>query len=84
MLTKLYRAGLRDNERTRRVAMRIEVIEFEMACRKCGPHKTIVPVEAPRPERCVQCFLPVTRTELRRYHLDGPLPGPVSSEAWIG
>lgn len=65
-------------------AMRIEVIEYELVCRKCGSHRTIVPVEAPRPSRCVQCFLPITRRELRRFSLDGPLPGPVSSEAWIG
>lgn len=64
--------------------MRIEVIEFELTCKSCGVHNTIVPVEAPRPDHCVHCFLPVTRRELRRFHIDGPLPTPVGSEAWIG
>lgn len=64
--------------------MRVEVIEYELACVHCGRHKTMVPVEAPRPTRCVQCFRPITRRELRRFSLDGPLPGPVGSEAWIG
>jgi hypothetical protein len=64
--------------------MRIDVIEFELTCARCGTHKTIVPVEAPRPARCVHCFLPVTRRERRRYTMEGPLPSAIGSEAWIG
>jgi hypothetical protein len=64
--------------------MHIEVIEYELACPRCGAHKTIVPIEGPRPSRCVHCFLAINRKELRRYQLDGPLPSGVGSEAWIG
>ena len=64
--------------------MRVDVIEYELACPQCGKHKTILPVEGARPSRCVHCFLPITRRELRRYQLDGPLSGSVGSEAWIG
>lgn len=65
--------------------MEIEVIEFELVCPEHGAHKTIVPVELPRPQRCVHCFLPLTsRTELRRFRMEGPLPDAVGSEVWIG
>lgn len=65
--------------------MHIEVIEFELVCSEHGAHKTLVPVELPRPQRCAHCFLPlVGRSELRRFSMEGPLPGAVGSEAWIG
>ena len=65
--------------------MHIDVIEFELVCREHGPHKMLVPVELPRPRRCAHCFLPLeSRTELRRFSMEGPLPGAVGSEAWIG
>jgi hypothetical protein len=64
--------------------VRIEVVEYELACPRCGEYKTQVPIEAPRPMRCLKCFLPVRRTELRRYCLAAPLPTAVGSEAWIG
>ncbi len=65
--------------------MKIEVIEFELVCREHGAHKTLVPVECPRPRRCAHCFLPLERrAELRRFSMEGPLPGAVGSEAWIG
>ncbi len=65
--------------------MHIDVIEFELRCSNCGVHKTITPVEAPRPHSCVHCFLPVIeRRELRRYTMEGPLPAALGSEAWIG
>lgn len=65
--------------------MNIEVIEFELRCPDHGTHKTLVPVELPRPGHCAHCFLPVTgRRELRRFSMAGPLPGHVGSEAWIG
>jgi len=63
----------------------IEVIEFEMICRVHGSHKTIAPVQLPRPRYCVHCFLPVVeRRELRRVLMELPLPNNVGSEAWIG
>ncbi len=65
--------------------MRLEVIEFELRCSDHGAHKILVPVELPRPRNCAHCFLPLTgRTELRRFSMEGPLPGAVGSEAWIG
>ena len=65
--------------------MHIEVIEFELVCSEHGAHKTLVPVELPRPQRCAHCFLPLlSRSELRRFSMEGPLPGAVGSEAWIG
>ena len=65
-------------------AMQVEVIEYELACTECGTHRTIVPLEAPRPTRCVHCFRPITRKEIRRDRMDGPLSTTVGSEAWIG
>ncbi|MBI2766781.1 MAG: hypothetical protein HYX53_12850 [Chloroflexi bacterium] len=65
--------------------MHLEVIEFELTCKVHGHHKTIVPVELPRPRNCVHCFLPLTgRRELRRFSMEGPLPDAVGSELWIG
>jgi hypothetical protein len=65
--------------------MQIDVIEFELVCREHGAHKTLVPVELPRPRGCAHCFLPLeSRTELRRFSMEGPLPSAVGSEAWIG
>lgn len=65
--------------------MQLEVIEFELVCSVHGSHKTIVPVELPRPRSCAHCFLPLaSRRELRRFSMEGPLPNAVGSEAWIG
>lgn len=65
--------------------MNIEVIEFELVCADHGAHKILVPVELPRPHRCAHCFLLLTsRREIRRFRMEGPLPGAVGSEAWIG
>lgn len=65
--------------------VQIDVIEFELICRKHGVHKTLIPSVAPRPLYCAHCFLPVeARRELRRFAIDGPLPSPVGTEAWIG
>ncbi len=65
--------------------MNIEVIEFELVCSEHGAHKILVPVELPRPRNCAHCFLPVTsRHEVRRFWMEGPLPGAIGSEAWIG
>ncbi|MGI8925341.1 MAG: hypothetical protein ACR2HN_01690 [Tepidiformaceae bacterium] len=65
--------------------MQIEVIEFELDCDIHGTHKTLVPVEFPRPKHCAHCFLPLAgRRELRRLSIEGPLASPIGSEAWIG
>lgn len=65
--------------------MHIEVIEFELVCPEHGPHKTLVPVELPRPTRCVHCFLPLEdRRELRRFRMEGPLPDAVGNEIFVG
>jgi hypothetical protein len=65
--------------------MHIYVIEYELTCPEHGVHKTLCPVELPRPRHCVHCFLPATeRREIRRFSMEGPLPSAVGSEAWIG
>jgi hypothetical protein len=65
--------------------MHIDVIEFELRCPVHGSHRTVVPVELPWPKHCVHCFLPVSeRRELRRYTIDGPVPGFLGSEVLIG
>jgi hypothetical protein len=65
--------------------MHFDVIEFELVCSAHGVHKILVPIELPRPQRCAHCFLPlVNRRELRRFSMEGPLPGTVGGEVWIG
>jgi hypothetical protein len=65
--------------------MHIDVIEFELTCPEHGAHRTLTPVEAPRPRNCVHCFACVSeRREVRRFSMEGPLPNAVASEAWIG
>lgn len=65
--------------------MQIAVIEFELTCPVHGTERMVVPVEFPRPRGCSHCFATLTaRREIRRYLLDGPIPGNVGSEAWIG
>ncbi len=65
--------------------MHIDVIEFELRCPVHGLHKTVVPVELPRPRHCAHCFLPVSeRRETNRYAIAGPVPGFVGGEVLIG
>ncbi len=65
--------------------MKVDVIEFELVCAEHGAHKTLVPVEFPRPRNCAHCFLPlVSRREVRRMAMSQPLSSPVGSEAFIG
>ena len=65
--------------------MQVAVIEFELVCSRHGKELMVVPVEFPRPRGCSHCFAPlVSRREVRRYMIDGPIPGNVGSEAWIG
>jgi hypothetical protein len=65
--------------------MHLEVIEFELVCSEHGRHKTLVPVELPRPRYCAHCFLPlIERREVRRFSTEAPLPDAVGSEVWIG
>lgn len=65
--------------------MQVPVIEFELTCPRHGKERMIVPAEFPRPRGCSHCFAPLTsRREVGRYLIDGPIPGNVGSEAWIG
>jgi len=64
--------------------MNIEVIEFEIVCPEHGANRVLVPVELPRPCRCVHCFLPAERREIRRFKMEGPLPSALGNEAYVG
>jgi len=64
--------------------MQIEVVEFELTCRAHGAHKLMIPAGLPQPRNCAHCFERAERREIRRIAMGGPIPGGVSSEAFIG
>jgi hypothetical protein len=68
-----------------RVAVNVEVIEYEVVCSDHGRHKMLVPERLPRPSRCPHCFLPlVSRREICRSTARLPLPGLARPETWVG
>ena len=63
--------------------MRINMIEFEMTCPQHGRYSVVVPAHDPWPRRCIHCYEPVSREEVRRFRIDN-MPAHLGSESWIG